>query len=73
MWQAITDAVGVAARDALWDYPDLMPQASDIDDPTGLVARLVAQARGEQPELDEVDEAIAKLLEGDDETPPAQP
>lgn len=73
MWQAITDAVGVAARDALWDYPDLMPQASDIDDPTGLVARLVAQARGEQPALDEVDEAIAKLLEGDDETPPAQP
>jgi putative hydrolase len=66
MWQAITDAVGVAARDALWDYPDLMPQASDIDDPTALIARLTAHARGEVPELDEVDEAIAKLLEGDD-------
>ncbi len=66
MWQAVTDAVGVAARDALWDYPDLMPQASDIDDPSALVARLQARARGEAPPLDEMDEALARLLEGDD-------
>ncbi len=65
MWQAVTDAVGVAARDALWDYADLMPQASDIDDPTALVARLTARARGEEPALDEVDEALARLLEGE--------
>ncbi len=73
MWQAITDAVGVAARDALWDYPDLMPQASDIDDPSALVARLSAQARGEQPVLDEVDEALARLLEDDHPEGPAGP
>ncbi|MUG03587.1 zinc-dependent metalloprotease, partial [Bacillus tequilensis] len=36
MWRAVTDAVGVAARDALWDYPDIMPLASDIDDPSAL-------------------------------------
>ncbi|WP_217183456.1 zinc-dependent metalloprotease [Streptomyces sp. AC495_CC817] len=66
MWQAVTDAVGTAARDALWDYPDLMPQASDIDDPTALIARLQAQARGEQPVADEFDEALARLLDGDD-------
>lgn len=66
MWQAVTDAVGVAARDALWDYPDLMPLASDIDDPTALVARLQAAARGEEPAADEFDEALARLLDGDD-------
>jgi putative hydrolase len=66
MWQAVTDAVVTAARDALWDYPDLMPTAEDIDDPSALVARLQAVARGEQPVADEFDEALARLLNGDD-------
>lgn len=66
MWQAVTDAVGIADRDALWDYPDLMPTADDIDDPSALVARLQAAARGEQPVADEFDEALARLLDGDD-------
>ncbi|MCH6229148.1 zinc-dependent metalloprotease [Microbacterium sp. CFH 31415] len=65
MWRAVTDAVGPAARDALWDYPDLMPGADDIDDPAGLVARLEARARGEQPAPDELDDALARLLAGE--------
>ena len=65
MWQAVTDAVGTAARDALWDYPDLMPTAEDIDDPSALVARLQAIARGDEPVADEFDEALARLLDGD--------
>lgn len=68
MWQAVTDAVGTEGRDALWDYPDLMPTSADIDDPTALVARLQATARGEQPVADEFDEALARLLDGDDFT-----
>ncbi|GAA5150876.1 zinc-dependent metalloprotease [Microbacterium pseudoresistens] len=66
MWQAVTDAVGIEGRDALWDYPDLMPDAADIDDPSALVERLKARARGEQPQPDEMDEALARLLGGDD-------
>jgi putative hydrolase len=66
MWRAVTDAVGPAGRDALWDYPDLMPTSEDIDDPAALVARLEARARGEEPAPDEFDDALAKLLEGDD-------
>ena len=62
MWRAVTEAVGVEARDALWDYPDLMPSSEDIDDPAGLVARLEARARGEAPAPDEVDDALARLL-----------
>jgi len=65
MWRAVTDAVGPAARDALWDYPDLMPAASDIDDPAALVARLEARARGEEPAPDELDDALARLLAGE--------
>ncbi|EYT61180.1 MULTISPECIES: zinc-dependent metalloprotease [Microbacterium] len=66
MWQAVTDAVGISGRDSLWDYPDLMPTAEDIDDPSALVARLQAAERGEQPAADEFDEALARLLDGDD-------
>jgi putative hydrolase len=62
MWRAVTDAVGVAGRDALWDYPDLMPLAEDIDDPAALIARLQAAARGETPAQDAMDDALAQLL-----------
>lgn len=62
MWRAVTDAVGIEARDGLWDYPDLMPTAEDIDDPQALVARLQARARGEEPERDALDDAIDALL-----------
>ncbi|GAB2702977.1 putative hydrolase [Microbacterium marinum] len=63
MWRAVTDAVGAAERDSLWDYPDLMPTAEDIDDPAALVARLQARARGEEPERDAFDDALAALLD----------
>jgi hypothetical protein len=43
-----------------------MPTAEDIDDPSSLVARLQAAERGEQPVADEFDEALARLLDGDD-------
>jgi len=65
MWRAIADAVGIAERDTLWDYPDLMPEPSDIDDPTSLIARLQARARGEQAPRDEIDDALDALLRGD--------
>lgn len=71
MWRAVTDAVGIEARDALWDYPDFMPDASDIDDPSALIARLEARARGEEEPTDAFDDALAALLAG--ETPAGPP
>lgn len=64
MWQAVTDAVGPEARDALWSHPDLLPGSDDLDDPSRLVARLTAEARGETPEPDEMDLALEELLNG---------
>ena len=40
----MTEAVGPEARDSLWDQPDLVPTAADIDDPSRAIARL--QGRG---------------------------
>ena len=53
MWRAVTDAVGVEARDALWAHPDLLPTAADIDDPTRLVARLTGADTAESEADDE--------------------
>jgi putative hydrolase len=65
MWQAVTDAVGNEARDALWAHPDILPTAEDLDDPQALVARLTSTAKGEPQVLDDVDQALADLLRDD--------
>lgn len=62
MWRQIGDEVGIAARDSLWDYPDLIPNGDDIDDPSSLISRLQAVARGDAPEPDAFDDALAALL-----------
>lgn len=66
MWSRVSDAAGDDERDRLWSHPDLLPTSDDIDDPSGLVARLTASAAGEPPEHDELDDAIAALLSGED-------
>ena len=68
MWQAVTDAVGTDARDALWSHPDLVPLASDIDDPTALIARITAGP----PEPDEFDRALEDLLDDEDGDRPVE-
>jgi len=65
MWQAVTDAVGNEARDALWAHPDILPTAEDLDDPKPLVARLTNAAQGPAGVLDEVDQALEDLLRDD--------
>jgi len=69
MWEAVTAAAGGEARDHLWSHPDLMPTADDLDNPAALVARLTAEASGQAPEPDEVDQALEDLLRGDTERP----
>ena len=64
MWQAVTDAVGIDARDALWSHPDMMPSSDDLDNPAALILRLEAAARGETPAPDDMDRALQDLLNG---------
>jgi putative hydrolase len=37
IWRGLTDARGTDGRDAVWAHPDLLPTASDFDDPDGFV------------------------------------
>ena len=57
MWNAVTGAVGIQKRDAIWSHPDLLPTEADIADPTALIAKLSNGA----PE-DDMDAALRDLL-----------
>ncbi|WFB07518.1 zinc-dependent metalloprotease [Streptomyces sp. LX-29] len=39
LWASLTDARGMEGRDGLWEHPDMLPTAQDLDDPDGFVHR----------------------------------
>lgn len=55
LWQRLTDAAGMDARDAVWQHPDLLPGADDLDDPAAFIDRIVGGDTGG------IDAAIAEL------------
>ena len=59
MWRAIDAAVDSETRDSLWGHPDLLPTSDDIDDPSGLIARLTGPTRTP----DAMDDAIREILD----------
>jgi putative hydrolase len=51
LWERLTPAVGVDARDAVWQHPDLLPDAEDLDEPAAFIDRVIS---GHSSEIDEV-------------------
>ena len=37
LWERLTAAVGADRRDAVWQHPDLLPSADDLDDPAAFI------------------------------------
>ncbi|MFE2067132.1 zinc-dependent metalloprotease [Streptomyces sp. NPDC059467] len=62
LWASLTDARGVDGRDALWAHPDMLPTASDLDDPDGFVHR-------EQLDFSELDKMLGEAAEKPDVRP----
>jgi putative hydrolase len=54
LWRRLTEQHDVERRDALWNHPDLLPSANDLDDPTGFVDRVARHAA-------DLDDPIAAL------------
>ena len=59
LWASLTDARGVDGRDGLWSHPDMLPTASDLDDPDGFVHR-------EQLDFSELDKMLGEAAEKPD-------
>ncbi|QUR66691.1 zinc-dependent metalloprotease [Mycobacterium spongiae] len=55
LWERLTQAAGMDARDAIWQHPDLLPAAEDLDDPAAFIDRIIGG------DTSGIDEAIAEL------------
>ncbi|RAV07016.1 zinc-dependent metalloprotease [Mycolicibacterium sp. GF69] len=59
LWERLTQAVGSDGRDAVWQHPDLLPSADDLDEPAGFIDRMIG---GDTSGMDSaIEEAIADL------------
>jgi putative hydrolase len=63
LWRALTDQVDLERRDGLWNHPDLLPTAQDLDDPTGFASRVTRHAA-------DLDDPIAALERTAADAPP---
>ena len=57
LWERLTEAAGMDARDAVWAHPDLLPTTEDLDEPAGFIDRVIG---GDISGLD-IDAAIAEF------------
>lgn len=59
LWAAVSELRGPAQRDDVWAHPDLMPQASDLDDPIGYAQELGSSPSGDDGFDAELDRLLA--------------
>lgn len=65
LWRRVSDAVGPAKRDAIWDAPDFMPSAEDLENPAGFIDGLLDESGiYDFDPISEI-EALEKLLAED--------
>ncbi|MGU3500300.1 zinc-dependent metalloprotease [Mycobacterium sp. C31M] len=55
LWEKLTEAVGADARDAVWQHPDLLPGAEDLDEPAEFIDRAIGG------DTSGIDQALADL------------
>ena len=55
LWERLTQAVGADVRDAVWQHPDLLPSAADLDEPAAFIDRIIGG------DTSGIDEAISDL------------
>lgn len=55
LWRRLTETVGADARDGVWQHPDLLPDAGDLDEPAGFIDRMIGG------DTSGIEEAIADL------------
>ncbi|WP_431781139.1 zinc-dependent metalloprotease [Streptomyces chumphonensis] len=63
LWASLADARGAEGRDALWEHPDMLPTAADLDDPDGFVHH-------EHADFSELDRMLGAAAQG---TAPEKP
>jgi hypothetical protein len=65
LWERLTAAGGMDARDAVWAHPDLMPTAADLDEPASFIDRIIG-GDVSSADVDALIDEIEKDAEGPD-------
>jgi putative hydrolase len=55
LWERLTQAAGIDARDGVWQHPDLLPDSADLDEPAAFIDRVIGG------DTSGIDEAIAQI------------
>ncbi|NLG45912.1 zinc-dependent metalloprotease [Gordonia sp. (in: high G+C Gram-positive bacteria)] len=55
LWRSLTEASDITVRDGVWDHPDLLPDADDLDNPAGFIDGVIGG------DVSGIDDAIAEL------------
>ncbi len=58
LWKELGHRLGNSKRDAIWNHPDLLPTAAEIENPALLIDRLGSDSTGD----DDMDRELRKLL-----------
>ncbi|KXP01074.1 zinc-dependent metalloprotease [Tsukamurella pseudospumae] len=59
LWERLLTATSMEQRDGVWAHPDLIPDASDLDNPAGFIDRFLGDATG--TDLSDLDDPIAAI------------
>ncbi len=72
LWERLTTAAGIDARDAIWQHPDLLPGADDLDEPASFIDRVIGgDTSGIDSALDDaLRETLDRGLDKDEPDPP---
>ncbi|GAA5156436.1 zinc-dependent metalloprotease [Nocardioides marinquilinus] len=70
LWGSLRTRQGTEGRDGVWLHPDLLPTASDLDDPLGFREEATAP---DSLDEDAFDAELRKLLDGEDGEEPEHP
>jgi putative hydrolase len=73
LWKLVGDQHGVEARDGIWEHPDLVPTAEDLDDPLEFAERLASTRAALEDPIAEIEKALKnEKPEGDEGGKPAE-
>ncbi|MGW2543498.1 zinc-dependent metalloprotease, partial [Kitasatospora sp. NPDC001574] len=64
LWALLADARGVEGRDDLWQHPDMLPTAADLDDPDAFVHRDTAGSLEGGLDFDAIDKLLGEAAAG---------
>lgn len=65
LWERLLNATSMEQRDGVWAHPDLIPDASDLDNPAGFIDRFLGDTSGEPSDLDDPIAAIERQMRRD--------